>query len=126
MGQWPSIVILLQSIATHTRPIFRWFGIRSCANVINFPSCVLCRHGFRGSVAMRTLPTQPITLIYGVSTGLCPLLFRNAGSEAAAHDQKERDCDHDKGRSIADTGVERRPDWSRQRRIDHAFAAQRQ
>src|ERR1700730_14330392 len=53
-------------------------------------------------------------------------LFRNAGSEAAAHDEKERDCDHDEGRSIADTGVERRPDRSRQRRIDHAFAAQRQ
>jgi len=38
------------------------------------------------------------------------LLFRNAGSEAAAHDEKERDRDHDEGRSIADTGVEGRPD----------------
>src|SRR5580692_722900 len=53
-------------------------------------------------------------------------LFRNTGSKAAAHDEKQCDGDHDKGRSIADAGVERRADWSRQRRIDHAFAAERQ
>src|ERR1700730_16332897 len=126
MGQWPYIVIPLQSIATHTRPIFRWFGIRSCANVINFPSCVLHRRRLRATVVTRGRGILPITLIYGHSMGRRSSLFRNAGSEAAAHDEKERDCDHDEGRSIADTGVERRPDWSRQRRIDHAFAAQRQ
>src|SRR4029077_15172991 len=127
MGKWPSIVIPLQSIATPTRSIFRWFGIRSCANVINFPSCVLYRNGFRGSVALGTLPTQPITFIYEVSTGLRPpFLFWNAGSEAAAHDEKERDSNHDKGRSIRGAGVEGGPDRSRQRRIDHTFAAQRQ
>ena len=37
-------------------------------------------------------------------------LLCSAGLEAPAHDENECDRDHDNGRSIANAGIERRPD----------------
>src|SRR5580692_4360873 len=110
-----SVTIDSNSYAIHI-PMVRHQVMRKCDKLpfLRAVSPWLSRVGCDGDSAH-----APHNLNLWGLDGSPPFLFGNAGSEAAAHDEKQCDCDHDKGRSIADAGVERRADWSRQRRIDH-------
>ncbi len=46
--------------------------------------------------------------------------------QPAADDHNQRDDDHDGGGRVAQAGIERRANRTRQRRVEHAFGAERQ